>query len=41
MEYIFLVIAMLICGACILAVFLEAEIADRTINYEKREFKNS
>lgn len=35
MEYIFLVIAMLICGACVLAVFLEAEIEKRTIFYEK------
>ena len=38
MEYIFLVIAMLICGACVLAVFLEAEIADRKIIYEKGKF---
>lgn len=38
MEYIFLVIAMLICGACVLAVFLEAEITDRTVIYEKGKF---
>lgn len=40
MEYILLTIFMLICGACVLAVFSEAEITDRTINYKKREFKN-
>lgn len=38
MEYIFLVIAMLICGACVLAVFLESEITDRKIIYEKGDF---
>ena len=38
MEYIFLVIAMLICGACVLAVFLESEITDRKIIYEKGKF---
>lgn len=38
MEYIFLVIAMLICGACVLAVFLEAEKLERTVIYEKGNF---
>lgn len=38
MEYIFLVIAVLICGACVLAVFLESEITDRKIIYEKGKF---
>ena len=38
MEYILLTIFMLICGACVLAVFLEAEITDRTVIYEKGKF---
>ena len=38
MEYILLTIFMLICGACVLAVFLEAEIEKRTIIYEKGKF---
>lgn len=35
MEYIFLVIAMLICGACIANLFIQAEAQDRKIYYEK------
>lgn len=35
MEYIFLVIAMLICGACVANLFIQAEIEKRTIFYEK------
>ena len=38
MEYIFLVITMLICGACVLAVFLKSEVQDRKIIYEKGKF---
>ena len=38
MEYILLTIFMLICGACVVAVFLEAEITDRTVIYEKGDF---
>lgn len=38
MEYILLTIFMLICGACVLAVFLEAEALDRKIIYEKGKF---
>ena len=41
MEYIFLVIAMLICGACVLAVFLKSEVQTREITHKKRELKNS
>ena len=35
MEYILLIIFTLICGACVLAVFLKSEITDRKIYYEK------
>ena len=38
MEYIFLVIAMLICGACIANLFIQAEVEKRTIIYEKGDF---
>lgn len=38
MEYILLTIFMLICGACVLAVFLEAEKLERTVIYEKGKF---
>ena len=38
MEYIFLVIAMLICGACIANLFIQAEALDRKIIYEKGKF---
>lgn len=38
MEYILLTIFMLICGACVVAVFLESEITDRKIIYEKGKF---
>lgn len=38
MEYIFLVIAMLICGACVANLFIQAEVQDRKIIYEKGKF---
>lgn len=38
MEYIFLVIAMLICGACVANLFIQAEAQDRKIIYEKGKF---
>lgn len=38
MEYIFLVIAMLICGACIANLFIQAEAEKRTVIYEKGNF---
>ena len=41
MEYIFLVIAMLICGACIANLFIQAEAQDREISYKKRKLKNN
>lgn len=38
MEYILLVIAMLICGACVANLFIQAEVQDRKIIYEKGKF---
>lgn len=38
MEYIFLVVAMLICGACVANLFIQAEVQDRKIIYEKGKF---
>lgn len=38
MEYILLVIAMLICGACVANLFIQAEALDRKIIYEKGKF---
>ena len=41
MEYILLILFCLVCGACVLAVFLESEVQTREITYKKRELKNS
>lgn len=38
MEYILLTIFMLICGACIANLFIQAEALDRKIIYEKGKF---
>lgn len=38
MEYILLTIFMLICGACVANLFIQAEALDRTIIYEKGKF---
>lgn len=41
MEYIFIVIACLIFGSCILSLFIEQELLKRTVDYnkEKKELK--
>lgn len=41
MEYIFMVIACLIFGFCILSLFIEQELLERTVEYnkEKKELK--
>ena len=38
MEYILLTIFMLICGACVANLFIQAEALDRKIIYEKGKF---
>jgi len=38
MEYILITIAMLIAGACVLAIFAESEILKSSVIYEKGQF---